>query len=324
MQNQQTSLRNLPPSEPTKVHWSKEVPGLQTRVNSSAIGEYKTCARKYWYKWVRGLRAREPKIDLEFGTWFHSGVQGYESLRNEGESHEEALAATVDWALFITWDSGVKRPRQIDHSSKNREGLVRTLIWYLDKYGEEDVLETVVLPDGALATELEFEFDSGYCASSGERISFCGKLDRIVNFAGGRYIRDIKTTGGSLGSFFFRNFTPGNQFSLYPIAGQICFGIETKGIICDGVEIKGSFARFERALIPRNKEGLNEWLEDSHIWLAQMDRSACEDSWPMNDMACGAFGGCEFREICSMRPEARESWIQRGWISREAAQENVP
>jgi hypothetical protein len=303
------------PSGRTPIAWSSQVPGLQTKVNSSGLGTYKTCPRKYYYEYVRGLRTRAPMWDADFGTLLHKASEIYDKTRLEPQGHQGALENALCEILIMTWDAKAKRPFQFDHPIKNRTSLIRTIIWYLDHYGANESLELIVLPDGTPALELQFEFDSGYVAPTGERIMFCGRLDKVVRatFDGHAYIKDIKTTKYELSAHYFAQFAPDTQMSLYPIAGKVCFDFDVAGVIVDGVQIGVGFSRFKRAKIEKPDEVLEEWLVDSHFWLAQMSRSAIEDHWPQNDKACGLYGGCDFRSVCAMRPKARETWLMAGW-----------
>ena len=138
---------------------------------------------------------------------------------------------------------------------------------------------------------------------------------------GATYIKDIKTTKSGLGTRYFDRYSPDNQFSLYVLAGQICFDVEVKGIIADAIQVGTNFSRFERALVPRSKEVLEEWLVDARWWLRAMERCAQDDYWPQNDKSCGLYGGCEFREVCSMRPASRETWLERNYVRLEMMEE---
>ena len=304
--------------------FSSLLPTLQTQVNSSSLGPFKQCPRRYYYEIVRGLRTRERQIDLEFGTLFHTFTEHYDRLRLGGEPHSHALESTIELALRATWNSELHRPMVFDHSQKNRMGLIRTLVWYLDRYGEND-LELLILPDGSPALELSFAFDSGYASQeTGEPIQFIGKLDKLVRLNDKIYILDRKTTRSGLGTRYFERYSPDNQFSLYSLAGRIICSLEVQGLIADAVQVGMDFSRFERALVPRPLEILEEWLfEATSWWLPFMDRCASEGYWPQNDKSCGLYGGCPFREVCSMRPGARETWLERSFVVKGSGSDGL-
>lgn len=309
-------MTKLPISTERDHRFSRALPGLQLKVNSSSLGPLKACPRKYYYEIVCGLESAEASVHLQFGTLVHQGSAIYENAKIDGKGHDQNVIDVTDWALRKTWNPTLNRPWQSGHENKNRLGLVRTLVWYLDQYGRDDSSQPVVLPNGQRAIELPFEFSSGFTAITGEQVSFIGTLDRLVTFADSYYVRDIKTTGFGLGQRFFDSFTPDNQFSLYTIAGQVAFDVPVKGLIVDAIQVGATFSRCERGLVPRPAGVLDEWLYDAHYWLRAMGRYAEDEYWPQNDKSCGLYGGCVWRPVCGMQPSARDTWLQRSFRHR--------
>lgn len=298
--------------------FSQVVPTLQTRVNSSSLGPFKICPRLYWYKIICGWEATRKSVHLTFGSLVHKGIELFDLGQLEGVGFEANVEAVVQTMLTATWDFKLNRPWQSGDGNKNRESLIRTLVWYFDQYGQNDSMQTVRLANGLPAVELSFEFDSGYFSTlSNEPISFIGKLDKIVTFNDEFYVKDVKTSAHEVGPRFFSQFTPDNQFSLYSIAAKTVFDFDVRGMICDGIQVGAGFSRFYRAPIVRTEDILDEWLEDSHWWLGQMERCVETASWPMNDKACGLYGGCEFRPVCGARIGQRDGMLKAGWRRRK-------
>ncbi len=298
--------------------FSRVLPGMQLRVNSSSLGPFKTCPRQYYYKIICGWEGANRSVHLTFGTLVHKGLGDYEILKTEGKSHEEALDEVLTWALKVTWNKELGRGWISGHAEKNRLSLLRTLVWYLDRYQDNTGIEVLRFPNGTLAVEIDFEFDSGWvCEATGEHGTFIGKLDRLVKIGGENYVLDTKTTTYPLGLDWFKKFTPDNQFSLYPLAGSVVLDQPVRGLILDGVQVGATFARFERGPVPRGEAFLDEWLMDSHYWLDFMAKCAQDSYWPMNDRGCGMFGGCEFREVCSASPASRDLWISKGFVQKK-------
>jgi hypothetical protein len=297
--------------------FSKALPGLQLAVDSTSLGEFKICPRRYYYSIVLGLQPRRRSDHLTFGILVHEGCEKYDNLRASGESHEDALAEVIRLALCATWDRALQRPWASDIPAKNRLTLVRTLIWYLDQFGEHDPLETVILANGRPAVELSFTLNTGWTSTwTGEPLLLCGHLDKIARMDGVEYIVDRKTTGHALDSQFFAQFTPDNQFSLYATAARVVFHHPVQSLIVDGMQVLVSGTRFARGPVPRPEAVCSEWLAGTSYWLDQMELCASAESWPMNDKSCGLYGGCGFREVCSKSPEARAPWLERGFTKR--------
>lgn len=292
------------------------VPGLQLAVDSTSLGAFKECPRKYYYSIVLGWQPSVTSVHLTWGLLLHRGRELYDHRRTAGMQHEDALEAVVLDALRATWEPAVSRGWISDLPAKSRLTLLRALVWYLDEFGANDPFETVVLANGKPAVELSFRFDSGYSTRQGEQWLLCGHLDRIATLNGVEYIIDLKSTLHALDAGFFGKFSPDNQFSLYTLAGHVAFGRKVEALIVDGVQTGVGFTRFERGIVQRPLAAVEEWLIGTGHWLRSMEDCAESGEWPMNDKSCGNYGGCLFRSVCSRSPVARETWLKANFTRR--------
>ena len=297
--------------------FSSKLPRLQLGIDSTSLGEFKTCPRKYQLSIVLGYQPKAESVHLVFGILLHQAREQYDQLRMQAFSHDEALDKVFDTALRATWNPKLNRPWISDHKLKNRLTLLRTIVWYLDALANNDPIETVKLPNGKAAVELSFRFASGYQSKlTGEDFILCGHLDRLGKFNDQYYIPDIKTTGSTISQNFFDGFTPDNQFSLYTLASKTVFHFPVKGMIVDAVQVAGGFSRFQRQVIPRSDSQVDEWYGELKYWFGQLELCAETNIWPMNDKSCGQYGGCKFRGICSKPPAARQLWLDKDFERR--------
>ena len=307
-----------PLSEPAPVNssFSKHLPTLQIYVDSSSLNEFKICPRRYYYSIVMGRQPQAESVHLTFGILMHRAIEDYHKARAVGTLHEDALRSVVHWVMKATWDRTHNRPWASGDKYKNRNTLIRTIVWYLDKHAE-DVLQTVILQGGKPAVELPFEMDSGYTAFTGEQFILCGKLDRIVTYKSNYFVADIKTTQNTIGDYFFKKFNPDNQMSMYSLAGLLAFNIPVEGVIIDGCQVATDFSRFERAFIERSDFQLHEWQQNLGYWLINLNQCAERNVWPMNDSACTMYGGCPFRAVCAQaNPTAAMRVLEGSYRSR--------
>lgn len=312
--------------------FSAILPSLQTAVDSTSLGEFKICPRRYQLSIAGGPSAGLPygqgwsprleSIHLTFGLLTHSAFEQYHQQRAKSVAHEEALQSAVNWTLRATWRNGA--PWQSDDPNKNRYTLIRTIVWYLDQFGPDDPLQTLTLASGQPAVELSFRFDSQYRSAAGEIFILCGHIDRIAYFQSQPWIVDVKTTKQTLGQSFFAKFTPHNQFSLYTLAGQIFYSVPVKGVIVDGLQIAVGFTKFDRQLVGRSDAQIAEWHRDLGYWLRQMEACAEAEYWPMDDKQCDNYGGCPFQKVCSQPSESsrlallRTAYTPRTWDPTQA------
>lgn len=310
---------------PENTSFSRHVDKHQIAIDSTSLGAAKSCPKLYELSIIMGYTTKHEGIDLRFGSEYHSALEQYDRLRAQGASHEEAEHGAVRHALIRTWDFDLKRPWNSDNTRKNRETLIRTVVWYLEQF-EHDPLETVILASGKPAVELSFQIDLAdvgiVSQLSGESYRLCGHIDRLVRFAGGVWIVDRKTTKSALDDEYFIRYSPDNQMSLYALAGQVIYGEPISGIIIDAAQVGVGFSRFRRQPIPRTKEQLEEWLFDLRFKLREMEGYAKAGYWPHNDKACNSYisqtnpYGCAFRPICGMIAPLRQKHLDAMYVRR--------
>jgi hypothetical protein len=252
---------------------------------------------------IRGLRGPGTSIHLEFGLLYHKALESYDHLRATSVPHASALRLVVRELLVATW------PWPFDHHLKTRENLVRSVVWYLEQFGPNDPATTITLPNGKPAVELSFRFEVD------DGLVLCGHLDRVVEFGGQNYVMDRKTSTSTISSYYFDQYSPDNQMSLYTLAGTVVAQTTMKGVIIDACQIAVGFSRFERAMVYRTESQLTEWLTDTRLYIDQSRRYADRGHWPMNDKSCHNYGGCKFRQICAMDPRVRETFLKEIEVS---------
>lgn len=290
-------------------------PNLQQFWDSTSMGEFKTCPRKYQLRILEGWQPRSVSVHLTFGIAFHSALEHYDHALSAGRSRDEAIRAAVRQALRITWDAKLKRPWMSQDPNKNRENLLRTVVWYLDHFAN-DPIETVQLSNGKPAVELSFRIALMYETPADGPYLYCGHIDKIGRLQGKNYILDRKTTKHTLDTKYFAQYSPHNQFTGYMFAGQQAFDEPLSGLICDAAQVLVSGSRFWREPIPRTPEEIEEWLRGLGYWLRMAEFYAKENYWPMNEQSCSNYGGCDFRGICNKAPSAREQWLKASFEKR--------
>lgn len=286
--------------------FSTTVDKLQLAWDQTCIGLLKECPRKYEYTVIYGYGIGDDNPHLVFGSVYHAALERYDHARAEGLDHDPACLAAVDYALRATWNFKLNRAWLSNEPTKTRFTLIRAVVWYLEQF-RTDPLQTVILANGKPAVELSFQFESGLFTSTGEQFVLAGHIDRVADLGSSSFIIDKKTTKHELDDDYFSQYSPDNQFSLYPIAGRVAFQVPVKGIIVDAVQIGVTFSRYERREIYRDDAQLDDWMRDLKLWLTMAEIYARTGRWPMNDRACFR---CHFRPICGRSPAVREMWLK--------------
>ena len=297
---------------------------IQYAWDSTSLGYLKTCPRMYQYIMIEGWGSRDESIHLRFGIEYHTALQDYAVARARGTTHEDALHETVRLLHGRVFDWLPDRNTRAG-KYKNRESIVGLVIDYLDHF-VDDPAETFILDDGRPAVELSFRFELdwgpiGYQQSLEEgklKTEFnkqsyllSGHLDRVVNFADSLYVMDRKTSLSTLSSYYFNQWSPSNQMTLYTLAGKIMLNSPIKGVIIDAAQVLLEKPNsFQRGFTYRTDDQLDEWLVDLRYWLHSAETYATNSYWPQNDTSCDKFGGCKFREVCSRSPQVREQYLK--------------
>lgn len=290
--------------------------GIQFAWDSTSLKAANTCPRYYYYSMIEGITPRETSVHLVFGAIYAKALESFYKYKVlDGMDYESALEQVVRDALVLSWDEEASRPIEFAHNAKSRLGLIRSIVWYLDQFvkdEEEGSIQTHILRNGKPAVEVSFTLNIT------DDLTFCGHLDRIVNYADALYVMDQKTTGSALSSYFFNQFKPDDQMSMYSFAGKIVAETPVKGVIIDAAQILVGSTTFARGFTHRTEAELDEWFNSAldtirrtqHYTQVALESDKPEQAFPMNATACGNYGGCPFRPICSASPSIRRNIIK--------------
>lgn len=327
-------------SEPTR---SPFLPGttIQIAWDSTSLGLIKTCARKYQYEIIDGWQSKDESIHLRFGIEFHKALEDYDRAVALGEKHEDAIRSSVqalharvhDW--IVDQDSRVGR-------YKNNRSILQLVIDYLDHFAH-DPARTVILDNGKPAVELSFRFELDWGPETAATIRMlnldddddlismtggnlvetkytqpyllCGHLDRVVDFNDQLYVMDRKTCTTTPSDYYFKQFEPNNQMTLYSLAGKVVLNSPIRGVIIDAAQVLiDKPNKFVRGFTLRTPAQIEEWLTDLRITLSIAESYATEGYFPMNDTACNNYGGCRFRDVCSKDPGVRHNFLKADFV----------
>lgn len=310
---------HLTPSGPAA---SPFLPGtnIQYAWDSTCLGLLKTCPRLYQYTMINGWASRDESVHLRFGIEYHAALEHFDHQLASGADRESAIRSMVRTALIRTQDWHVDRETKAG-KYKNRESLLQLLVDYVDHFAE-DTCQTYIKTDGEPAVELSFRFELEFGPDADipaaafydvprQPYLLCGHLDRVVTFNGDLFVMDRKTTTTSLGPYYFGQYEPHNQMTLYTLAGKVMLAAPVKGVIIDAAQIKLEEPNaFARGFTYRTEAQLAEWQDDLQTILSLAEIYATNNYWPMNDTSCDKFGGCRFRSICRKDPNVRQAFLK--------------
>lgn len=292
--------------------------------DSTSLKLAQECPRKYQYILMEGWQSPNKSVHLLFGGWYATALEHFHKHRALGLSIEDALYEVVREAMISTWEhdrdeAGERIPetgtpwRPAEGTSgsgvnKTRENLIRTIVWYIEELGDESITRTYMLANGAPAVEHSFKLPVD------NDVIFCGHIDRLVEYSDDIYCMDQKTTGGTISIKFFEDFNLDIQMSMYTFAGKMIYNIPVKGVIIDGAQIAVGFTRFARGFTFRSEDQLSEWYDEMHLLIERTRLATQRRELPRNLNACGNYGGCQFRGVCSKPRAFREQFLRADFV----------
>jgi hypothetical protein len=286
--------------------FSTQNPILQVSFDNTSLSIYKDCPRKYYYSIIKGFRSKVKAPPLIFGSVYHDCLEIFDKSIILGEDRESALRNVIRYALKAS-ASGFG-----NDTKRTKVTLLRSIVWYAEQY-RVDPLQTYVFPNGRIGLEMSFSFELPFKSNSGEPFEYCGHMDKLALYNDQLYTVERKHTVATLDHNFFQRYFFSAQIGGYVYAGKVVFDRPVAGAIIEATQVAVNFSRFGRSAVYRVNDHLEEWMEDAHYWIKQIEHSAETNTWPHNSESCGKYSGCVFREVCAKPKFARELILESGF-----------
>lgn len=278
-----------------------------TVLDSSTLSTFKQCPQLFKRGTIDSWKPKASSVHLHAGGAFAKGIEvAREAFYVEGLSAEDSVAKGMGALLHAYGD--YQEPAD---SAKSAERMAGALEFYFQNYPltNEDYAP-ITLPSGRRGIEFSFAEPLPILhPETGDPLIYCGRMDAIVNFAGGVFIMDEKTTT-QLGASWGRQFDLRSQFTGYSWGCRQA-GIKVDGVIVRGVSILKTKYETQQPVSYRPSWQIDRWYEELLDWTEDMIRAWKTGKWRHNlDHACGDFGGCTFRQICMTQPGTEQDWLE--------------
>lgn len=305
------------------------------------LAAYLTCDTKGKYGFEDHLVPSEPAAALAFGNGIHKMAEVWTlqhmAVQTGNVSSEAAMKHTQEAFLSI-WEKELpfelREKLEMEGNRRSYANACRLFDAYTRKFPIE-------MFDKIVATEVPFTLYLGQTVT-GREVSWSGILDRIVEWQGGIYYVDIKTSSYPCDTKFFEKFRFNGQMLGYAWAGRQLGYPNFNGIMIHGIEVKipqvgiklkkdgtpyavqGRQAEelIQSDIIPISDEHIEEWKWNT---LDKIER-ICQDretskvtgrrQLNMGD-ACNNFNGCQFRAICYSYPSLRPEIVAKQYKVRK-------
>lgn len=305
-------------------------------ITHSSETAFRSCPRRYYLAYVKGLRPSFDSEPLRIGSAFHIGL---EASKNGFDQHDVEMAVraeyhNADTPPYLTPD---------EFSVEQETAVAMSLAWHR-KWSKDTIARYV-------AVELPFDLPllNPYTRKEHPYLRNCGKIDGIAELPDGRIaLIEHKTTSEdvSIGSDYWRRLMLDAQISRYWLASirlgydvsTVVYDVTRKPMIkpkaiakadrvratadghyhgakltstCPERESPALFGArllddmtdradfyFARNEIPRLREDLEEFTKDQWSIIRTMSSYETDGYWPRNTAACTSPYRCPFLDVC--------------------------
>lgn len=278
--------------------------------DSTLLATWRSCHHKFQLSAIEQWSRLGTSIHLHAGGAFAAGLEATRLAYVNGASPAEAIFAGVD-ALTVAY--GDADPQG---TAKSLDRMLGALEYYFLNYPlQTDPCKIITLADKP-AIEWSFALPLPILhPDSGDPLIFCGRTDAVVNYAGGTYPLDDKTTS-QLGASWQSQWPLRGQFLGYVWALRQ-LGIPASGAIVRGVSILKTKYDTQQAIVSVPRWLSDEWYEDTLAEIREAVRlyQSSERFRKNFSEACNEYSGCQFKQVCTL--SSPEEWLSTYFERRE-------
>jgi len=265
------------------------------KISNSSINIYRSCPKKYHWKYIEGLTPYKKSTALTLGSIVHTAFDMYYNNFSEHDV-SEYIVKTADEEI-------AKADPQV---AEDLLVAKYTALGMWMHYPKDLSVFSEIRPE----LSLEIKFDRG--------VKLVLRVDGLVKVDGKMWVRELKTTGLSFSQFEKRCETA-PQCSTYTLAVRKA-GIPVEGVIYDFVKkpllrrhIKESKEQFGKRILLDYKTRPNFYYKRHYSYRSQENLDLFEEDlkltvkaikskrigWPRNPDACWNFNSaCPYMPIC--------------------------
>lgn len=286
-------------------------PPFPSVIDSSFMTAVRSCRQKAALEYLHHFKPKGLSVHLHAGGAFARGLEvARRAYYEEGKSEDTAIAEGV--AALLLFYGDFECPAD---SAKSATRMAGAMVYYFDSYPMgEDAATPIHLPSGGRGIEFSFlePIDFPH-PETGEPLLYSGRFDAVVDYAGGRFGFDDKTTS-SLGARWAEQWQLRSQFTAYTWGAQRG-GLPLDGFLIRGISILKTKYECSQAVTYRPQWQIDRWYETLLLDLEEFKNDWDKGAFKFNlDESCNSWGGCGFKQVClSQDPEP---WLEAGFERR--------
>lgn len=322
------------------------VPHFPHVFDSSIIATLKSCEKKFFNEYIQHWKPKDQSVHLHAGASFAKGLevardafytghaQHFINTKDtrDGTEHKEWIRQPLPQLLGDAETSialGLQALLESygafecpEDSAKSASRMAGAYEFYFSNYPLRlDEEAPITLPGGKRGIEFSFAHpielpEGGFLLhpETKDPLLYVGRMDMLMNFAGGIFLEDDKTTS-QLGPTWSRQWDLRSQFTGYAWGCQKS-GIHVDGAVVRGVSILKTKYDTQQAVSYRPEWQIDRWYSELILWIQRAINAYKSGIYLHNlDHSCAEYGGCSFRQACSSEDEA--PWLDINFERRE-------
>ncbi len=283
-------------------------------LDSTIVSAFRACPRLAYLQYLEHYKPKIPSVHLHAGGAFAKGLEVTRNLFHvEKVPAREAIAEGLK--ALLTFYGNFDCPAD---SAKSADRMAGALVYYFDQYTlESDKAIPISLPGGKRGIEFSFSepIDALHPETS-DPILYVGRMDMVVDFAGGMFGEDDKTTS-SLGASWLKQWDLRSQFTGY-CWGAARHNLSLQGFLVRGVSILKTKYDTQEAITYRPPWMIEQWYERLLRTVEDMKRAWESGLWDQTGQEggnCNDYGGCPMRRVCLSSDPA--PWLEAEFVRRK-------
>jgi len=273
------------------------------------LNEFRECPESFRSRHGLGLVRDSEDDALRAGRAWHEAMRVWFA---DGGLDASLLALQTAWGVEPLFPGPQKRPLGLF------ENLLRV---YSERWPRERDSFTVVRNEewiDAPLADILIGGGVGWLAQSAlprggyniDDVRYGGRLDRVIELDGARYVMDTKTTSGNLTEAYFAQYLLSSQLRGY-VALELVHGRACEGIYVDAVHVDTRYQKAKPEHCQRwgphryAQEQLSEWARDAERTIGEIERYRSEvglgERWEQRDGNCFKYNKpCPYHERCQL------------------------
>lgn len=314
-------------------------------IDSTKMGTYMDCPRKFLFEHVLGWSTEEPSYHLTFGIAWHEAMEVLINSRKDRDKpgyDSDVVPAAFD-AFMASFRERCEERNDELYAPKTPDNAARALDQYIRHFYQDNFKPIYVEISGSVPVS----------AGRHGSLPFFYRIDAVVEDARGTYFMEHKTSsrgGVTWQAEWVQALQPGLYMHVLRAIGlENAFGVINGAFLRNAPKLKKNgepYAgsrdnEFLRVIIKKSNSQMHEWFLTLEHWLERLfddleklaytpehhvlDQEVLV-TFPKQPRSCTKYGICPYFDICtaSPNPVAWESahqlptgYVHRFWDPRE-------